>query len=606
MRLKRARIPDKLRVIDSDKTYKAEMTALKKLMAPHTMPLDDRPSLASLNAVHDSITMKVRDGEALKDILPPLQRLRSRTHPDQRLQHLYDMLSKDKHRTIEYLLDDRKLIKYVHGPPGTGKSYLAVWLACIFIMHDPPVPVNAEDFDLPVDVGPQIGAEEFDSRDHSKSLKAGKPSDNGDPASDTSQASTKVLTFATPRLFFLSPLLFVAKFANVGRMIGRTTDEATGVIVSHLLKAEQFHNVDRSRLLAPMKLSAKAESASRTAQASTKILVVSGQNTAVADLVPRLLPQWRALGGHMVLRREPVVTRLPSWMSEGRDFVKKFAKIGRMIERTSEETTGSIVLRLLNAFSDQVNEFDREGRKARRSPMSLFDKAVELYRGDQKAEGGGKYGELAQMIAHVTDTPEQIYTLGKATTRLVLRGPQKDAILQADIAFSTTVGVADRSFRRAFRPHIIRDEAPRHKEVTFLILLAHFSPRAIFWFGDHFQLKLVIFSSHQHLKYKPPRSFKTQHATQEDEGIYDHHHEDNAQAPVDCDKVEPDTETVQGDLGENPSWSAAESNENRQVSETPAAEPAQTLPGADGKKKSATPRQNPIYLRSLEMRPKRT
>lgn len=420
----------RMKIIDSDKTHEAEMNALKKLMAPHTMPMDDRPSLTSINAVEDLITANLRDGKLLKEFMTDLEKLRQGTHENEELQNGFKRLDKDKTDAIKYLLDDQKLIKYIHGPPGTGKSYLALWIVCIALMFDPPTTGTDDEWDRPLDLGPQIEPKDYD-------------------------------------------------------------------------------NVDLSAPLRSMQLTDEQKAALSSAPPRTKILIVSGQNTAVDDLLPRLMPLWTDLGGPMVRKQKPVVLRLYSWESECRCFVRRFAQVGRHIQRTTEDTTGGILMRLLDAFSDRADEFDREGRKARSSNTSIVDKAVELYKADRKASQGRKYDELTHLINQVASSPDQIYTISKQITRLVENGPQTEALAQADVIFGTLIGVADPAFRQMFRPHyIISDESPRDKEITFLILLAHFSPRAYFCFGDHKQLCPVIFSKHQHRKYKSPMSFK--------------------------------------------------------------------------------------------------
>lgn len=275
------------------------------------------------------------------------------------------------------------------------------------------------------------------------------------------------------------------------------------------VKPENFDEVDLTAPLRAVELTEEQKAAAALITPGTKVLIVSGQNTAVDDLLPRLLPIWKDIGSTKITERELVILRLYSWESEGRDFVRRFAKVGRHIQRTDGDNAGGILMTLLNAFSDKAHEFDREGRKARSSNGSVVDKAVELYKADRNATESRKYDTLASLINQVQDRPEQIYQLGKSITRLVKDGPLTDAVAEADVVFGTPIGAADRTFRRVFRPHYITsDESPRDKETTSPVLFAHYSPRAYIFLGDHKQLKPVIFSKHQHRNYKPPKSFR--------------------------------------------------------------------------------------------------
>lgn len=189
------------------------------------------------------------------------------------------------------------------------------------------------------------------------------------------------------------------------------------------IKLQDYDKVDLNAPLRPVQWTDEQKAARPLPKTSTKVLVVSGQNTAVDDLVPRLLPLWKQLEGQKVMGREPVVLRLYSWESEGRDFIRRFAKVRRMIQRTTDDDAGGILMRLLNAFSDEVDEFDREGRKAGRSNPSIVDKAVELYKADCKKPDNRKYDNLAQLVKQVTVTPEKINTLRKPIITLVKMGP---------------------------------------------------------------------------------------------------------------------------------------------------------------------------------------
>lgn len=207
---------------------------------------------------------------------------------------------------------------------------------------------------------------------------------------------------------------------------------------------------------------------------------------------------------------EPVAIRLYSLKSESREFVRRFANVGRVIQRQVEDkSTSGIPMRLLNVFSDKVDEFDREHRRTRNSTCSIVDKAVELFDKDRRTNGG-KYDVLSYLIDQITAQPDMIYVNGKEISRQVQNGPQKDALELADVVFGTPIGVSDRAFRENFRPHyIFSDENPRDKEITTLILPAHFSPKGYFFFGDHKQLSPIIVSTFAHLKYKPRMSNKS-------------------------------------------------------------------------------------------------
>lgn len=362
------------------------MNALKKLMAPHTMPMNDRPLLTSIDAVEDFITAKLRDEKQLKEFMADLEKLRQGSHENTKLQAAHKRLGRDKMNAIEYILDDRKLIKangVQRNPPGTGKSWLAIWFACVAMMFDPPTIDIDDEWDRPLDLGPQVRPENFDEVDLTAPLRAVQ-------LTDEQKAAAALIT---PR---------------------------------------------------------------------TKVLIVSGQNTAVDDLLPRLLPIWKDLGSAQITERELVILRLYSWESEGRDFIRRFAKVGRHIQRTDEDNAEGILMTLLNAFLDKAHYFDREGRKARSSNDSIVDKAVELYKADRNATESRKYDTLVSLINQVQDRPEQIYQLGKSITqlgksitRLVKDGPLTDAVATADVVFGTSVGAADRTFRRVFRPHYI-------------------------------------------------------------------------------------------------------------------------------------------------------
>lgn len=90
----------RMEVIGSDKTYKAEMTFLKKLPAPHTMPEDDQPSVASLLLLGDVVKVALRDNKPLKEFMPDLELLRPGTHDNKDLHRFHERLSVDQHNSV--------------------------------------------------------------------------------------------------------------------------------------------------------------------------------------------------------------------------------------------------------------------------------------------------------------------------------------------------------------------------------------------------------------------------------------------------------------------------------------------------------------------------
>lgn len=419
----------KFSVVDSDKTYKAEMNAFKKLSAPHTQPLDDRPSVASVQLFEDLYKGELRDGRSLRELMPDLDKLCRDEHPDAKLTKWFKYLSSDQLRVILELLNDMKMIKYIHGPPGTGKTYLLILLVCVTLTGRPPVGSDDDERNLPVDAGKQLNAMDYDK-------------------------------------------------------------------------------VDQSAALQPVKLTDQQRMAQPPAPERVKILFTSGQNTAVDDLVPRLKAMWSQHFQH--LRPEPVILRMHSLEVESKDFPRRLTNLHRQIERNGATASDNIFLSLLLKFSEEVDEYEREGRKNRRKNLSVVDKAIELYEADSNApQDERKYSELRGHIKKVSENPDNYLTARKTISSLVQDGPQKDAIMAADVIVCTPVGASDNTFRRLFRPHFIfEDEVARDREMSSNILIAHYSPLAYITAGDHKQLGPIVFSTFQHIKYKPKSGFK--------------------------------------------------------------------------------------------------
>lgn len=172
--------------------------------------------------------------------------------------------------------------------------------------------------------------------------------------------------------------------------------------------------------------------------------------------------------------------------------------------------TDNILFFLLIKFSEEVDEYEREGRKNRRPNPSVVDKAIELYNADSEApQETRKYSDLRSIIKKVIENPDNYLTMRKQISVLVSEGPQRDAIMQADVVICTPVGASDRTFRTIFEPHFVfEDEVARDREMTCNIVVAHYSPLAFITAGDHKQRSPIDFSAHQHVKYKPKRGFK--------------------------------------------------------------------------------------------------
>lgn len=349
--------------------------------------------------------------------MPVLDQLRQGAHPCKKLQDAYKYLTKDKHQAIEGLLCDKKLLKYIHGPPGTGKSHLLIFLVCVALLCDPPAGSDDER-NLPVEAGPQLSAMEYDKVDQSAALR---------PVQLTDQQKKE---------------------------------------------AESVKSI------------------------RPKILFTSGQNSAVDDLVPRLKAMWTQW--FQGLRPDPVFLRMHSLEVEGKDFPRRLASLNHQIERNKDNVTDNILFFLLIKFSEEVDEYEREGRKNRRPNPSVVDKAIELYNADSEApQETRKYSDLRSIIKKVIENPDNYLTMRKQISVLVSEGPQRDAIMQADVVICTPVGASDRTFRTIFEPHFVfKDEVARDREMTFNIVIAHYSPLAFITASNHKQLGPIIFLAH--------------------------------------------------------------------------------------------------------------
>ncbi|ROW06673.1 hypothetical protein VPNG_06739 [Cytospora leucostoma] len=83
-----------MKIVESDRTYKAEMNALPSLMHPHTLPQQDRP------AQMIPFWEEIRQGQAPKSLHDAL-----------------NQLSEDKKAAIDFILDNAKRIKIIEVQP---------------------------------------------------------------------------------------------------------------------------------------------------------------------------------------------------------------------------------------------------------------------------------------------------------------------------------------------------------------------------------------------------------------------------------------------------------------------------------------------------------
>lgn len=252
------------------------------------------------------------------------------------------------------------------------------------------------------------------------------------------------------------------------------------------------------------------EGAKETAEAISRhhrVLFVTNNNQTTDDMVSRAQKTFRELNlSHKsILNREPVIIRTYCVKNELKDFPRKFTKIFQGIERLGTDGVGGVVWSLITGVSESVHAYSRKGRKMKGTSVSLAEVAATLFEKD-KTEAQ-KYKNLRAAIDEVKDNPDCWSESAKFILREAEMGPFADAIGMADFIATTHVPAAD--IRKYFRADIvIEDEQPRVMESTSLILIAHFSPLARFGVGDTRQCGPLVFSTHQHRRYRPPPAFK--------------------------------------------------------------------------------------------------
>lgn len=234
-----------------------------------------------------------------------------------------------------------------------------------------------------------------------------------------------------------------------------------------------------------------------------QVLFVTNNNNTTNNIVSRAQNTFQKLklSHKSLLGREPVVIRTYCLKNELKDFPRKLTSIFQGIERQGIDGVGGVVWNLIAGISDSVHAYSRQGRKMKGTSVSLAEVAAKLFEEDKT--GAGKYQELATVIEQVKYNPDMWDEKSKFILQATEIGPFADAISSADFIATTHVPAAD--IRKYFKPDIvIEDEQPRVMESTSLILIAHFSPLARFGVGDTRQCGPLVFSAHQHKRYRPP------------------------------------------------------------------------------------------------------
>ncbi|KAJ4385725.1 hypothetical protein N0V93_010154 [Gnomoniopsis smithogilvyi] len=128
--------PVEFRVTESAKTYKMEMNALSSLAYPHTVNERDRPSKEMVDTFQQLILNDFQDYLPGREYIPIWDKMLngSKDLPEEVLQ-VAGSLSNDKKQALHQILDDRKRIKAIIGPPGTGKTYFCGILMLVALIN---------------------------------------------------------------------------------------------------------------------------------------------------------------------------------------------------------------------------------------------------------------------------------------------------------------------------------------------------------------------------------------------------------------------------------------------------------------------------------------
>lgn len=95
-----------------------------------------------------------------------------------------------------------------------------------------------------------------------------------------------------------------------------------------------------------------------------------------------------------------MVIRTYCLKNELRDFPPKFTNIARSIERMGTDGLGGVAWGILLSISEDVNAYCREGRKKKRTSVSLAEVAAQLFLED-RANGHPRYRNLNKELEAV-------------------------------------------------------------------------------------------------------------------------------------------------------------------------------------------------------------
>lgn len=249
--------PVQIYVEDSDKTYRMEMNAISKLVHPLTFNEHDRCSEAMESLFHQMIFNNLQDKLPAEQYIPIWRDIHDRVaNLDSRIAREYGGFSKDKKQAFLQILLDRKTIKAVIGPPGTGKTTFTTFLALTSLLT-----VGARDRDNerhgPV-AGSRLSEKQLDQQldalancqDSSSPAEPGNDQGNGKEAVNANDAPPRA-NFQVLYVLDMNQSVndVVGMIQGMAQKIGLVdvAGEPLSVIRLHSIKAE-MHDVPKKYL----------------------------------------------------------------------------------------------------------------------------------------------------------------------------------------------------------------------------------------------------------------------------------------------------------------------------------------------------------------------